>query len=101
MGMRIVFAVVLLGFGGFSVWVTQETSYLGAFPPFSDWNTTQIFWDLGVASTIALYLLFRQRKARGRAVWPVLVCWVGVLLLGSISLLVLLVLDADVHRTQA
>lgn len=91
--MRIVFAVVFVGFLGFSMWVTLETSYLGAFPPFDDLNTLQIFCDLAIAATLVIVLVFRKRRADGRPLWPVGVLLIGVALLGSIALLAYFVIE--------
>jgi peptidoglycan/LPS O-acetylase OafA/YrhL len=91
--MRIIFAVVFLGFLAFSSWVTLETSYLGAFPPFDDLNTLQIFCDLAISATLVIFLVFRERRAGGRPLWPVGVLAIGVALLGSIALLAYFVIE--------
>lgn len=91
--MRIVFAVLFLGFLGFSSWVTFETSYLGAFPPFDDLNTLQIFCDLAISVNLVLFLVYRARRAAGRPLWPVGLLAVGVALMGSIALLAYFVIE--------
>jgi cytochrome bd-type quinol oxidase subunit 2 len=93
--MRYVMLVVLVVFFAFSSWVTLETSYLGAFPPFDDLNTLQIFCDLVISASLVILLLFRHRQKNDQAMWPIAVLFGGVALLGSIAILAYLVIDPD------
>lgn len=99
---RVAFLIVFIAFTTFSAWVTLETSYLGAFPPWAtELNTWQIFTDLVVACTIVLFFLARDRRGSGRPLWPVVVVAIGVALLGSIALLLYLILDPMASRLPA
>lgn len=96
--LRFLFLTILLVFGAFSTWVTLETSYAGAFPPFDDLNTLQIFLDLVISASLVVFFMFRERRASGRSLWPLAVVAMGVALFGSIALLAYLVVDAEVTR---
>ena len=98
--MRYIFLVVLVIFVVFSAWVTLETSYLGAFPPFEDLNTLQIFCDLLISASLVIYLIYRQRQAMHKPLWPIGLLMVGTALLGSIALLAYLVVEPHVFAAE-
>ena len=90
--MRYIMLVVFVLFTAFSTWVTVETSYLGAFPPFDDLNTLQIFCDLVISASLVILIVFRHRQRNDQPLWPVALLLVGAALLGSIAILAYLVL---------
>lgn len=96
---RIAVAIVFTVFTAFSAYVTWKEGYLGAFPPFADLWTTQIFYDLAISLNIVLFLIYRDLKRRRQALWPVLACAVGVVLAGSIAPMLFLLLRKDFHET--
>ncbi len=79
-----------------SAYATAKKGYLGAFPPFQDLYTYQIFSDLVVSSLIVWLFLFREAKAKGRPIVRVWICGLGILLLGSISPLIYLLTHREV-----
>ena len=91
--MRYFFIAILILFSGFSTWVTLETSYIQAFPPFDDWNTLQIFCDLVISASLVIWMVFRRRLDEDRPLWPVALLALGAALAGSIALLVYFVID--------
>lgn len=94
---RAVIFVICVVFTTFSAYVAGRFGYLGAFPPFRDLSTTQIFWDLAIALSIVLFLFHRDLKRRKQPMWPLLLCAVGVVFLGSISPLLFLFLRKDLR----
>jgi hypothetical protein len=96
--MRLFFAVTLLVFSAFSLWMTWDAGFWSVFPPFDSLPTTQIFGDLVVSANLVLFLLARDAREQGRSLWPIAVTAVGVALLGSIALLLYMALDATAAR---
>ncbi len=95
---RFIFGLLLLTFTAFSLAMTWDAGFWSVFPPFDDLPTTQIFGDLVMAANIALFLLARDARERGRPLWPVALTALGVALLGSIAILLYLTLDAVASR---
>lgn len=67
----------------------------GAFPPFNDVWTYQIFSDLLVSIGLLWLVLYRRAKRRGRPMWKVWACGLGIVLSGSIATLLYLALGDD------
>lgn len=67
---RLVIGIALLIHGAFTVVAFLEHGYAGAFPPFSETNTTQIFSDLVVALALVNVWVYRDLKRRNLpSVW--------------------------------
>ena len=98
---RTIVFVVFAIFTTFSGYVSWHFGYSSAFPPFKDLPTTQIFWDLVIALSIVLHLFYRDLKRRKQPMWPLLLCAVGIILLGSISPLLFLLLRKDLRDGAA
>lgn len=95
---RILCALVLLAFGAFNLHVLRELGYWAFFPPFEALISTQLFTDLGVAISVAFWLLVRDAREQRRAMWPLVLLAIGIIALGSQAVLLYLILDPIAAR---
>ena len=98
---RPLLVIALVLHSALSAYATFKKGYLGAFPPFQDLYTYQIFSDLVVSSLIVWLFLFQEAKAKGRPIIRVWLCGLGIVLLGSIAPLVYLLIYRDVLTEQS
>ncbi|WP_127716299.1 hypothetical protein [Halobacteriovorax sp. HLS] len=96
--MRSILILVLVLFTAFSVYVTKETNYWGAFPPFDNLNTTQIFIDLLISASLVIYLLYKNRVKTKQSILPITLCGIGTIFLGSIAILVYFIWDKSLYQ---
>jgi len=89
-------AICLVVHSLLSVIAIADKGCFGAFPPFQDIWTYQIFSDLVVSSLIVWLFLFREARATKRPLWRVWLCGLGILFLGSISPLLYLLAHRDI-----
>lgn len=78
---------------GLGVWTTVEDGYFSVFPPFEHLWATQMFSDLAIALGMLWLLLFQEAKRKKRRLGGVFLCGIGMVLLGSLSPLVYLILN--------
>jgi len=97
---RPLLVIALVLHSALSTYATLKKGYLGAFPPFQDLYTYQIFSDLVVSSLIVWLFLFQEAKAKGRPIIRVWLCGLGIVLLGSIAPLIYLLIHRDVLTKQ-
>jgi len=63
--------LVLLAFGGFSLWVLMQMGYLGIWRGgFANLGSTQITVDLVIACCLLMGFIARDCRAQGRPWWP-------------------------------
>jgi hypothetical protein len=93
---RVVIGLAFIAMSAFNVYVLRECGLGSFFPPFVSLTATQLFVDLCMSASVAVWLIARERKRDGRAMWPVMIVVVGVALLGSPALLLYLLFDAMV-----
>ncbi len=91
---RVVIGLAFIAMSAFNVYVLRECGFWSFFPPFGSLTATQLFVDLCMSASVAVWLIARDRKREGRAMWPVVVTILGVGLLGSPALLLYLLFDA-------
>lgn len=94
--MLLVFATACVLMLAFNAFVAYKLGISSFFPPFSELISTQLFTDLVVSASVAVWLIARDRKASGRSLLPVALLIAGVAAFGSPALLFYLVLD-EVH----
>ena len=89
---RLVICAALLVHGGFSVVALLDHGYSGAFPPFADTNTTQIFSDLVLALALVNVWVYFDLKRRNKPGYWFLVHLLATALSGSFAPLVYLLI---------
>lgn len=99
--MRILCLIALLFHGALSAYAIATKGYLGAFPPFESLWNYQIFSDLVVAIGLLWYCLWREARQKGRPLWKVYLCGLGILLSGSLAPLLYLLIEKDVFQSEA
>ena len=99
--MRVALSAVLLVHAAVSGYAVVTNGYLGAFPPFDHVWTYQIFSDPLVSLGLVWLFLFHEARRRGRALWKVWCCGVGIVFAGSLSPLLYLLLERDVLSAAA
>jgi uncharacterized membrane protein YgdD (TMEM256/DUF423 family) len=75
---------------GVALW---QDGLLAPFPPFRDWTAAQLFSDLLCASSLVLLFVAIELRRQRRALWPAALLGVGIVLLGSLAVLLFLLLD--------
>ena len=92
---RLVICAALLVHGGFTVVALWDHGYSGAFPPFAETNTTQIFSDLVVALALVNAWVYFDLKRRNKPGYWFLVHLLATALSGSFAPLVYLLIRGD------
>ncbi len=93
---RAVLIVALAIHSALSAYAIANHGYLGAFPPFADVWIYQIFSDLSVSIGLLWLLLFQESRRKGRPLWRIVLCGVGIIFSGSIAPLIYLLVHKDV-----
>jgi hypothetical protein len=69
--MRTVLILALAAFGAFTTYAMWQVGYLGIWQAgLANWGAAQVLADLVLMSLVALFLLQRDARAQGRALWP-------------------------------
>jgi hypothetical protein len=95
---RPVLVAALLAHGALSAWAIGTGGYFGAFPPFKEVWTWQIFSDLVVSISLLWVMLYREARRAGRPLWKLWACGLGIVVAGSISPLVYLLSEPTLFR---
>jgi hypothetical protein len=94
-----VFLIIILAFHScLSLYATYTKGFMGAFPPFEDIWTYQIFSDLLVSIVLLWLFLYYEAKKNNRPLWKVYLCAIGIFFSGSIAPLIYLITEKDVFR---
>jgi hypothetical protein len=84
--LTLIAAVLLAGFGAFSIWVVASFGYLGFIASARrDWWTLQILIDLVISMSFAIGWMAADARRRGIKSWPYAV---AALFTGSLAVLV-------------
>lgn len=92
---RPVICAALLIHGGFTVVAFLDHGYSGAFPPFADTNTMQIFSDLVLALALVNVWVYFDLKRRNKPGYWFLVHLLATALSGSFAPLAYLLIRGD------
>ena len=98
--MKIALSLVLAFHSLLSGYAIYQKGYFGAFPPFEDLWTYQIFSDLVISVGLLWYFLYRDAKRRSRPSWKIWLCAVGIILAGSIAPLIYLLLEGPLRENS-
>lgn len=92
---KLILVLILLGHTIVSGLVFQHVSILSVFPPFEESHTYQIFSDLLVSISLVMFFIYRELRRRKKSLTTFYVCCAGVIVMGSFSPLIYLLLDKD------
>jgi len=81
-----------------SFYAFYTTGYNGAFPPFEDIWTCQIFSDLVVSIILLWFFLYYEARKNNRPMWRVYLCAIGIVFSGAISPLIYLLVVKEAYR---
>lgn len=91
--MILVWLLLLITFGFYTSGIFLDVGYLGFFPPIHEKATLQVFLDLCISGTIALFLMYDRRKKHNKSLGPVIFTAIGFCLIGSPALLIYMIYD--------
>ena len=91
--MIIVWISLLVSFGLYSFGILVEHGYFAFFPPIPQPATLQVFLDLCITGTIAIFLMYDRRKKHKKSIIPVLIVGIAFPFLGSQALLIYMIYD--------
>lgn len=94
--MKLVLLVTLMLHILLSGYAISVGGFWGAFPPFEDAWTYQIFSDLTVSIGLLWFFLYRTARRKGLPLWKVRLCGFGIILSGSIAVLIYLLVEKTV-----
>ena len=78
-----------------SLIVFQQVGVFSVFPPFQELYAWQIFSDLVVSLCLILFFIYHEMKQKRRPMGPLILCAVGMAILGSFSPLIFLLINKD------
>lgn len=92
---RRILLVLLLFHSVITFYVLRDTGYWSVLPPFNELYAYQIFSDLVVSLAILLLFLWLELKRKQKPMKPLVLVGLGMILLGSFSPLIYLLIDKE------